>query len=152
MSLSFYMKNRHKLLLMAAELHRRGYGELRVVPYLSPSGTSWRCNFVDKTTRTHINTSEWIYDLEEGSKCKELKLTLKELADIFIEENREFLELCKGKDETYINWYSQMIAQLDDDELPYAFADYFSPAGFWETSKGKKIETLPGEEKYYFNY
>ena len=149
---SFYMKNRHKLLLMVGELHNRGYGLLRVVPYLSPSGVYWRCNFVDKTTKTDFLASGWIYDIEEGRKCKELKLTFKEMADIFIKEYGEFVALCKGKDEKYTKWYSQVIAQLDDDELPYAFADYFSPSGFWRTSKGKEIDTLPGDEKYYINY
>ena len=48
---NFYMKNRHKLLLMAAELHKTGYGNMRVVPSLAPSGMYWRCSFVDKTTR-----------------------------------------------------------------------------------------------------
>lgn len=148
----FYMKNRHKLLLMAEELHKRGYGELRVVPSLSPSGVYWRCSFVDKTTRTEIATAEWIFDLEEGRKCKELNLTPGEMADIFIKENWEFAALCKGKDEQYTKWYSGMVSQLEEDELPYAFADYFSPCGFWETSKRKEIETLPGEERYYLNY
>ena len=149
---NFYMKNRHKLLLMALELHKRGYGELRVVPYLSPSGVYWRCNFVDKITRTEISTAQWIYDLEEGRKCKELNLTPGEMADIFIKENWEFVALCKGKDEQYTKWYSGMVSQLDEDELPYAFDDYFSPCGFWKTSKGKEIEVLPGEGKYYLNY
>ena len=148
---NFYMKNRHKLLLMVGELHNRGYGLLRVVPYMSPSGVYWRCDFVDKSTRTHLATAQWIFDLEEGRKCKELKLTPMEMAETFIKEHWEFLELCKGNDETYIKWYSQMLTKLDDDELPYAFADYFSPCGFWRTSKGKEIEILPGDDKYYFN-
>ena len=75
-----------------------------------------------------------------------------EMADIFIRENEEFVALCKGRDERYTKWYSEMVSELEEDELPYAFADYFSPSGFWKTSKRKKIETLPGEEKYYFNY
>lgn len=149
---TIYMKNRYKLLLMAEELHKRGYGELRVVPSLSPSGVYWRCGFVDKTTKTEFVASSWIYGIEKKGVNGVIALTAKEIADVFIRENWGFIELCKGKDETYTKWYSQMIAQLDDDELPYAFADYFSPCGFWRTSKEKEIETLPGEENYYFNY
>ena len=74
------------------------------------------------------------------------------MADIFIREHEEFVALCKGRDERYTKWYSEMVLELEEDELPYAFADYFSPSGFWKTSKQKEIETLPGEEKYYFNY
>src|SRR5438445_11614927 len=36
------------LLLMVAELHRRGYQQLRIAPYMSPSGMHWRCRFVPK--------------------------------------------------------------------------------------------------------
>lgn len=82
----------------------------------------------------------------------EITMTTKELATIFVRENEGFIELCKGKDERYTKWYSEMVAQLDEDELPYAYADYFSPGGCWKTSKGQEIETLPGEEKYYMNY
>ena len=145
----FYMINRHKLLLMAKELHKRGYGNLRVVPSLSPSGTSWRCGFVDKLTKKELTASTWIYGVEKNGL---ISLTANEMADIFIKENWEFLELCKGEDETYTTWYSEMITQLEEDELPYAFADFFSPCEFWKTSKGKEIETLAGEIKYYVNY
>ena len=145
----FYMINRHKLLLMAEELHKRGYGNLRVVPSLSPSDTSWRCGFVDKLTKKELTASTWIYGVEKNGL---ISLTANEMADIFIKENWEFLELCKGEDETYTTWYSEMITQLEEDELPYAFADFFSPCEFWETSKGKEIETLAGEIKYYVNY
>ena len=149
---NFYMKNRHKLLQMVGELHNRGYGLLRVVPYLSPSGVYWRCNFVDKTTKTDFVASSWIYGIEEKGVDSVITITIDQMADIFIKEHWQFVALCKGSDEKYTKWYSQMLTQLDDDELPYAFADYFSPSGFWRTSKGKEIKTLPGEEKYYFNY
>lgn len=150
MSESFYMTNRHKLLLMVEELHKDGYGKLRVVPSVLPSGVYWRCSFVASPKRVELMVSQWIVDVEARSVNGEVVLSPKELADMFIEENGEFIELCKGKDEMYRRWYSGMLAQLEGDELPYAFADYFSPSGFWKTSKGKEIETLVGEEGYYF--
>ena len=152
MAESFYMQNRHKLLLMVKELHKRGYGNMRIIPSLSPSGVYWRCSFLDKATRKQFNTMDWIFDLEEGRNCIEINLTLKTMADMFVRDNGEFVELCKGKDEEYTKWYAEMVARLEEDELPYAFADYFSPSGFWKTSNGKEIETLPGEEEYYLNY
>ena len=152
MAESFYMQNRHKLLLMVKELHQRGYGEMRVVPSLSPSGMSWRCSFVDKRTKRDVTACMWIYGLEDKGVNGEIMISPKEMADIFVREKGEFVSLCKGEDDRYTKWYSQMVAQLEEDELPYAFADYFSPSGFWKTSKGKEIETLPGEIKYYVNY
>ena len=32
-----------RVLAMVGELHRRGYQKLRVMPFMSPSGTAWRC-------------------------------------------------------------------------------------------------------------
>lgn len=152
MANGFYMRNRYKLLEMAEELHNRGYGKLRVVPSVSPSGTSWRCGFVDKRTKTELTASTWIYGVEEKGVDGEITLSANEMADIFIRDNGEFVELCKGKDERYTKWYSGMLSQLEEDELPYAFADFFSPGRFWKTSKGNEIETLEGEIKYYVNY
>lgn len=35
---SNYLANRYKLLVVAGELHKRGYGLLQIIPSLSPSG------------------------------------------------------------------------------------------------------------------
>lgn len=152
MANNFYMQNRHKLLLMAEELHKMGYGLLRVVPSLSPSGMYWRCSFVDRGTKTEVIASSWIYTQEESGRSGEIIVSAKELAAIFVRDNGEFIARCVGDDETYTTWYRGMLAQLEADELPYAFAEYFSPGEFWKTSGGKEIKTLPGDIKYYFNY
>ena len=149
---TIYMRNRHKLLVMVEELHNYGYGNLRIDPSLSASGVYWRCGFVDKVTKTGFIASTWINSLEKKSLNGLITLTAKEMADTFIRENWEFIELCKGNDETYTKWFSEMLSQLDEDELPYAYAEYFSPIGFWKTSKGKEIKTLQGDVKYYLNY
>ncbi|MET3732624.1 hypothetical protein [Moheibacter stercoris] len=150
MDSNFYMANRQKLLFMVEEIHKRGFQKLRVIPSLSPSGMYWRCNFVEKVKRYEFCSSNWIYDHEKGNSSEELKYTTQELADLFIQENKEFIEHCKGEDEEYKNWYSQMLRQLKKDELPYAFADWEMPKGTWRTSEGNEIKTLPNEEEYYF--
>lgn len=150
---SFYMTNRHKLLLMAQELHQRGYGLLRVAPSLSPSGTSWRCGFVDKLSKTEVEASIWLYNIEEKGQNGLITIGASEMADVFERENAAFVALCKGDDERYTRWYSQMVAQLEEGELPYAFSDSLSPInGFWETSGGKRIASLSGDIAYYLYY
>ena len=62
----------------------------------------------------------------------------------------QFIEHCKGKDEEYKNWYSEMLRQLKKGELPYVFADWEMRKITWKTSKGNEIKTLPNEEIYYF--
>ncbi|MFT4154119.1 hypothetical protein [Parafilimonas sp.] len=146
----FYMTNRQKLLFMVEELHNRGFGKLRVIPSLSPSGVHWRCSFIDETKEHRCIASNWIYGYEKEKSGEEIKLTTQELADLFVKENFEFIEHCKGENEAYTKWYSSILAQLKKGELPYAFADWEMPKGIWRTSEGNDIKTLPGEEKYYF--
>ena len=147
----FYMKNRFKLLLMVEELHNMGYGLLRVVPSMSASVMSWSCSFIKVTSKSDCIASMWIYDMEEKRLNGEISLTPKELADIFVREKGEFVVLCKGENERYTTWYRGILAQLEEDELTYAFVDYFSLGEFWKTSGGKEIKILPGEIKYYYN-
>jgi hypothetical protein len=142
MATNNYMRNRYKLLLMVKELHKRGYENLRVVPSLSPTGLAWRCEFVIRTGE-HFIASNWISELEEGREL--IKHTPEELADMFSRENYIFTDKCRGENKEYSEWYSNMVNSLENGELPYAFADYFSPTDHWETSKGNKIKTLPRE-------
>ena len=146
---NFYMTNRQKLLFMVQELHKRGFGKLRVIPSLAPSGLYWRCSFVDETKMNDIIASNWIIKHENENSKEEVKLTTQELADLFVEDYIEFITNCKGLNEEYVKWYSEMLKQLNKDELPYAFADWELPKGVWITSKGNEIKTLPNEEIYY---
>jgi len=144
------MTNRQKLLFMVKELHKRGFGKLRIIPSVAPSGLYWRCNFIDETKSNSFIASNWIHSQEKENSKEEIKLTIQELADLFIKENFEFLEHCKGVNEEYAKWYSEMLEKLTKDELPYAFADWEMPMGIWQTSKGREIKTLPNEKKYYY--
>jgi len=149
MDSSFYITNRQKLLFMVKELHKDGFGKLRIIPSLSPSGMSWRCNFIADTKHNDLIASSWLYNHEKENSLEEIKLAPQELAGLFIKENPEFIEDCKGENEEYVKWYGEMVENLEEDELPYAFADYFSPTDFWKTSKGNEIKILPKENEYY---
>ena len=147
---NFYMLNHQKLLFMVGELHQRGFENLRVVPSLSPSGLSWRCSFMTTVNRDEIEViaTNWIgrnYDCEK----QEIARSISEMADDFTEQEKDFLENCRGKNETYVEWFAEMLLLLQPEELPYAFAEYFSPTDFWKTSLRNQIPILPGEEKYY---
>jgi hypothetical protein len=146
---SFYITNRQKLLFMVKELHKHGFGKLRIIPSLSPSGMSWRCSFIAKTKNNSLIASSWIYNYEKENSLEEIELTYQELANLFIKQNLDFIEDCKGEDEEYVKWYGEMVDNLAEGELPYAFDDYFSPTDFWKTSKGNEIKTLPNEKEYY---
>ena len=142
----FYSTNRQKLLFMAKELHKQGYGKLRVIPSLSPSGMYWRCSFFNEEKRELI-ASNWLSEYENGNSKKEIQQKAQELAALFIKENFDFLKHCRGVNEEYEKWYSGMLEKLTKDELPYAFADWEIPQGIWQTSKGNQIKTLPNEKR-----
>ncbi len=150
MKSNFYLSNRQKLLFMVEELHKLGFAKLRVIPSESPSGLHWRCSFIDEKKNHEFSASNWINYHEGQNSKEELKLTTQELTDLFVKENFKFLELCKGQNNKYSEWYSEMLKQLDNDELPYPFVDWKLQKVIWKTLNGKKIETLPSEGKYYF--
>jgi hypothetical protein len=150
MKSNFYLANRQKLLFMVEELHKRGFGKLRVMPSESPSGLHWRCSFIDEKKNHELSASNWI-SYHEGENSKgEIKLTIVELTDLFVKENFKFLELCKGQNNEYTTWYGGMLKQLLNDELPYAFIEWELQKVVWKTLKDNKIETLTSEGKYYF--
>jgi hypothetical protein len=151
MNKDYYSINMQKLLYVVKELHGRGYEKLRIVPSVSPSGMSWRCLFLsNKTSRcSKVVASGWIH--ETVKLDKEVELTITALADLFTREHHEFMNECIGKNKKYVVWYSNMLSNLKEGELPYAFADYFPPTDHWKTSKGQEIRTLPSERSYYYN-
>ncbi len=143
---NFYYENMQKLLFMVKELHKRGYGNLRVIPYISPTGLTWRCEFIDQKKQNEpIAASKWIHIKGNNNLQAEIKLSPHELADLFIVENINFLEQCKGKNDEYEKWYSQMVESLTEKELPYEFdvSDEFFGADYWLTTENRKIVTLP---------
>ncbi|GGH40938.1 hypothetical protein IA57_02590 [Mangrovimonas yunxiaonensis] len=146
---NFYIKNRQKLLFMAQEIHKRGFGKLRIIPSVSPSGMYWRCNFVDEAKRNSFIASNWLLNYEKEDSEQEIELTAQELADLFMKENIKFIDHCKGRNQAYEKWYANMLEQLTADELPYAFADWEIPENTWQTSKGNEIKTLPNEHNHY---
>ena len=73
---------------------------------------------------------------------KEITFSITELAGLLEREFFGFLQLCKGKNKKYTMWFSYMLAELNEEELPYAFSDYYNDRDFWQTSQGKKIKSF----------
>lgn len=131
---------------MVQELHRRGFEKLRIIPSMSPSGMNWRCRFVAETKEISFSATNWINNHEFKFREADVQLTVNEWADLFLVENQKFLKQCKGINEEYVHWYTDMLESLNETELPYEFADWSIPKGFWKTTKGNKIKMLPSDE------
>ena len=145
---NFYYSNRQKLLKVAMELHHAGYEKLRIVPSLAPSGMYWRCEFLSADKSARCNTSNWIFKIENENILKEILASAKELAKIFILENSLFIEKCLGKDAAYVTWYKNVISNLKEGELPYAFADWEIPTDTWATNLDRKISAYPNDKEF----
>lgn len=147
---NYYMINMQSLLYIVSELHTRGYQKLRLIPSVSPTGLSWRCNYLAENTVEQVIASNWLNGVFNISEKQ--TLTISELTDRFESEHIEFVKSCSGRNEEYVDWYNQMLNQLQVGELPYSYSDYFSPTDFWSTSANNEIKTLPYEIKYYLDY
>lgn len=130
-----------KVLLMVAELHLRGYQRLRILPYMAPSGMSWRCAIgpatlfshdgltLDEsgkfgvTTVSYTSASVTEYFLWTDAKDE----TPSGLARLFIKRFPEIVAAAKGSDWTYAGWYVEMLGLTYPNHLPYAFADGDGP-------------------------
>jgi hypothetical protein len=139
------MINMQKVLHMAGILHTRGYEKLHVIPSISPTGLSWRCVFITMDSEPVI-VSSWIQ--QQMDINNESVLDSIELAKRFERENFNFLRSCIGENKEYIGWYSRMLDTLEEEELPYAFSDYFSACNHWQTSNNRRIVTLPDEMRF----
>ena len=58
---------------------------------------------------------------------------------IFLKENFFFLQSCKGENKKYTMWFSYMLAELNDEELPYAFNNYYNDRDFGKRLKRKRL-------------
>ena len=141
-----------KILFIAEALHTKGYQNLKVIPSLAPSGVYWRCSFVisELDENYEIIASSWLQKYFDVS-IEKIKLNVKELTDKFIEDHKDFLEKCVGRNEEYAFWFQNVLELLDKEELPYAFADYFGPTTYWKTSLGKKLYLNSDEALKYSN-
>src|SRR5690606_25545232 len=157
MSSNLYVFNMQRVLFIAAALHEKGYGKLKIIPSLSPSGLSWRCSFISETDREVI-VSKWIQHKFDIS-LNRIEPSISQLAELFIEEHKDFLKQCIGNNKEYIEWLKGILEILDEEELPYAFSDYFGPTVYWLTSLGKKLylshseaERMEIDSKEVFDY
>jgi hypothetical protein len=134
-----------RLLRMVRELHHRGYERLRFEPGLSASGMNWRCAIAPaeffsaecgarltppfrhmywKSERPLIAryTTGMGYDCFGWGDCSEYSPS--ELADRFQREFPQILELTRGADPDYVQWYADMLVHTDPLGAPIAYADW----------------------------
>jgi hypothetical protein len=124
---------------MVHELHKRGFQRLRVMPGMSPSGTSWRCNVTPASNilRTHgamardfgALTAHYTSGMENAYFGWEDARTdtARVLAEKFVGRFPEIAEAALGRDWAYVGWYGEMLGIAEQGYLPVAYADWWDP-------------------------
>jgi hypothetical protein len=136
-----------RVLAVLAELHKRGYQRLRVMPFMSPSGAYWRC---------WIGPVQFFYRNHGAILCEETAVSpdeevqeratiarytsgqenqyfgwkdaqsddVRSLADKFLERFRIVADGGRGWDYPYAGWYQRLLGLAEAGWLPVVLRDY----------------------------
>ena len=139
-----------RVLAMVGELHRRGYQRLRVMPFMSPSGTSWRCWIGPDTVfyRNHgailCETADTLADNNEMQSISMIarytsgddnhyfgwqdaeRDNARSLADKFLDRFSKLARRGEGWSYAYAGWYQRLLGLADRGWLPVVLSDYNS--------------------------
>lgn len=153
METNYYSINMQKILLIAEQLHCRGYEHLKALPFAAPNGLAWRCIFYNgKNQNEEIPVSNWLSRKFPTLHETLIETPISEIAIEFEKDNKQFLESCKGEDTEYKNWFSEILKLLEPEELPIAFGDYTRPTTYWRTTHKNKIPLLQAEIDHLKNF
>jgi hypothetical protein len=136
-----------RLLLMVAEIHRRGYERLRIF-FCEDQWGAWRCLFLPALIELPDGLSEkpqhvCVYMRELFGWKDAAGDSVEELADKFIERFPKTSNLCQGKDEGYVKWFAQMLTATEPDGLIIELADRPLPNGYLITCNLPRNMRIP---------
>lgn len=134
----------YELMKILHELHKLGYQKLRWMSYMAPSGMSLRCHI---TTQDHIIVNqEIIFDNNQGEVwfasvgAMTTGEDIKPLVKTFMDENPRLLEIGKGEDSEYVEWFSKLLSLAKKGQTPIFYGDYWTlPIGRIKVGK----DTMP---------
>lgn len=124
----------YELMQILHELHKLGYQKLRWMSYMSPNGFYLRCHI---TTQDHICANMdivfcedpyeiWCTSAEAMTTGEDISQSVK----VFIEENPRLLEIGKGNDPEYVEWFNKLLSLVAKGQTPVFYREYWSlPTG-----------------------
>lgn len=120
----------YELMQILHELHKLGYQKLRWMSYMAPTGLSLRCHI---TTQDHIIVNqEIIFDKNQGEvwfasvASMSTGEDIKPLVKTFMDENPRLLELGKGEDSEYVEWFNKLLSLAKKGQTPIFYGDYWT--------------------------
>lgn len=123
-----------ELMQILHELHKSGYQKLRWMSYMSPNGCCLRCHI---TTQDHICANR---EIVFAGNPNEIWCTstgamttgenIKPLVRTFMDENPRLLEIGKGNDSEYVEWFNKLLSFAAKGQTPVFYGEYWSlPVG-----------------------
>jgi hypothetical protein len=149
------MKDYRRVMCMVAELHRMGYGRLRLVPGMSASGCDWRggVTSTDNVLREHgamaaLDDSSVVarYGTGQGDEyfgwIDARDDSPEDLARKFVARFPEIALCGRGGDPAYERWYSEMLDATAPDGTVIAYADWSFPSDRLQALEAS-VESVP---------
>ncbi|MGY3413464.1 hypothetical protein ACVWZV_009631 [Bradyrhizobium sp. GM5.1] len=132
-----------RVLSMVGELHRRGYQKLRVMPFMSPGGTAWRCWIGPDTLsyRDHgayLRAAVGCWEEAQSSTLTACYATgadhyfgwedagqddARTLADKFLTRFTTLAGRGEGWSYTYAGWYQRLLGLAERGWMPVVLDD-----------------------------
>lgn len=120
----------YELMQILHDLHKRGYQKLRWISYMAPTGLSLRCHI---TTQDHIcvnreiiiagnNNEVWCTSTSVMTTGENIRPFIK----IFMDENPQLLEIGKGKDSEYVEWFNKLLSLVANGQTPVFYGEYWA--------------------------
>lgn len=120
----------YELMQILHELHKLGYQKLRWMSYMAPTGLSLRCHI---TTQEHICANKEIVFAGDPNEIWYTSVgTMTTGEDImpwvrtFMEENSRLLEIGKGEDPEYVEWFDKLLSLAAKGQTPVFYGEYWS--------------------------
>lgn len=139
-----------RMLEMTHELHVLGYQQIRIFPYLSPSGCYWRAEWAPAsafrvaTEPPHVRSER---EAVRYSSCdgwapfgwqSVSELSAQAMAQQFVRQFPEIARAGEGDDWAYAGWLTRLLGEARRSRLPYMLAD-------WSVDLSRGIPMTEGE-------
>ena len=144
-----YSCSAYEIVMIVHQLHQQGYEQIRLFPGMSPSGCSWRWAVYPKVLMKDSNKFEKLSDClpfncpygSTGTPFPEEGQEIKTAKD-FLREYEDYVDLGRGEDKEYVEWYRSIVEHAEKREFPIAFEEFFD-ADHWRFSNGEALPYPP---------
>lgn len=138
----------YEIVMFVHELHKRGYEQMRLYAGMSPTGMSWRWFIYPKVLmkkdknferKSYGPSFECVY----GSTNEDIPhdREMINFVDV-INEIESYVNLSKGEDKEYVEWFKSIVEHAEEKDFPIAFSEFFNENS-WKFMSGELLPYPP---------